>query len=85
LSFVVLATANFQEIDHAYLMFEYMKHVSQPGLPLMAMEFWTGWFDRWSEKHHLVDNARTYFLHAITRFSDVRCNLIGCVLIKMKQ
>jgi hypothetical protein len=56
-----LATANFQEIDHAYLMFEYLKHVRQPGLPLMAMEFWTGWFDRWSEKHHLVDNARRYF------------------------
>lgn len=24
----------------------------------MSMEFWTGWFDHWSEKHHIrpVDN-----------------------------
>jgi Glycosyl hydrolases family 35 len=50
-------TANFQEIDHANLMFEYLKHVRQPEMPLMAMEFWSGWFDRWSEKHHHVDNA----------------------------
>ena len=25
--------------------------LSQPQHPLMVMEFWTGWFDHWGEKH----------------------------------
>ncbi|KAJ8937459.1 hypothetical protein NQ314_011848 [Rhamnusium bicolor] len=28
----------------------------QPGRPVMAMEFWTGWFDHWSEVHHTRDD-----------------------------
>lgn len=26
----------------------------QPNAPLMAGEFWPGWFDHWSEKHHVM-------------------------------
>jgi len=48
-----LVTANFQEQEHGFLMFEYLKNVKQPDKPLMVMEFWTGWFDHWSEKHHI--------------------------------
>lgn len=29
----------------------------QPGKPFMAMEFWTGWFDHWTEEHHLRNNS----------------------------
>ncbi|XP_044259369.1 beta-galactosidase-1-like protein 2 [Tribolium madens] len=29
----------------------------QPGRPIMAMEYWTGWFDHWSENHHTVSNG----------------------------
>lgn len=29
----------------------------QPGKPFMAMEFWTGWFDHWSEEHHIRNNS----------------------------
>lgn len=54
----VLSTCNFQERDHGLLMFEYLKHVRQPGMPLMVMEFWTGWFDHWGEKHHVVSNEQ---------------------------
>jgi len=28
----------------------------QPDMPLMVMEYWTGWFDHWAEKHHVVCN-----------------------------
>jgi hypothetical protein len=54
----VLMTSNFQEKDHGLLMFEYLKHVRQPGMPLMVMEFWTGWFDHWTKKHHVVSNTQ---------------------------
>lgn len=45
----VLATANFQEeaVKELGLLKEY-----QPYKPLMVMEYWTGWFDHWGEKHH---------------------------------
>ncbi|CAH1790222.1 unnamed protein product [Owenia fusiformis] len=49
----VLVTANFQEYDHGYMIFEYLKNIKQPDMPLMVMEFWTGWFDHWTEKHHV--------------------------------
>jgi len=52
----VLMTANFQQLDHGKLMFQYLQHIRQPGMPMMAMEFWTGWFDHWTEQHHVVDN-----------------------------
>lgn len=50
----VLYTANFQteankELD---LLQSY-----QPNKPLMVMEYWTGWFDHWTEKHHTRTTA----------------------------
>lgn len=46
----VLATANFQENAEEELTL--LKNF-QPGKPLMVMEFWSGWFDHWAEKHQL--------------------------------
>ena len=62
---LVLVTANFQESEHGELMFKYLQQVRQPGMPLMVMEFWTGWFDHWTEQHHVVSNASQWlFLNA---------------------
>lgn len=54
-----LVTANFQEQTHGYLMKEYLANIKQPGRPFMAMEFWTGWFDHWGEKHHVWNKDST--------------------------
>lgn len=35
----------------------------QPNKPAMAMEFWTGWFDHWSELHHKVNNTNFYDIY----------------------
>ncbi|KAJ8920356.1 hypothetical protein NQ315_005220 [Exocentrus adspersus] len=46
---IFLQTANFGGnplIDFTVL------RLLQPGKPVMAMEFWGGWFDHWSEDHH---------------------------------
>ncbi|XP_018580074.1 beta-galactosidase-1-like protein 2 [Anoplophora glabripennis] len=54
---VFLQTANFgsnPEVD--FLMLKLL----QPGRPIMAMEFWTGWFDHWSEKHHTRSDEDFY-------------------------
>ncbi|ELT88070.1 hypothetical protein CAPTEDRAFT_181391 [Capitella teleta] len=53
----VLATTNFQEQEQGYLMFEYLRNIKQPGLPMMVMEFWSGWFDHWGEQHNLCHHA----------------------------
>lgn len=45
----VLATANFQEQPEKEL--KLLKDF-QPFKPLLVMEYWTGWFDHWAEKHH---------------------------------
>ncbi|XP_030767921.1 beta-galactosidase-1-like protein 2 [Sitophilus oryzae] len=45
----VLATANFQE-DCSIELGLLKSH--QPNKPLMVMEYWTGWFDHYTEKHH---------------------------------
>ncbi|KAJ8965798.1 hypothetical protein NQ314_003896 [Rhamnusium bicolor] len=45
----VLATANFQ--DQPIFELSILK-IFQPNKPLMVMEYWTGWFDHWTEKHH---------------------------------
>ncbi|KAL1502351.1 hypothetical protein ABEB36_007504 [Hypothenemus hampei] len=45
----ILATANFQE-DCAIELALLKAH--QPNKPLMVMEYWTGWFDHYTEKHH---------------------------------
>lgn len=54
---VFLQTANFgsnPEIEFLTL------QLLQPGRPIMAMEFWTGWFDHWSEKHHTRNDEDFY-------------------------
>ncbi|XP_050313034.1 beta-galactosidase-1-like protein 2 [Anthonomus grandis grandis] len=45
----VLATANFQEEASVELA---LLKAHQPNKPLMVMEYWTGWFDHYTEKHH---------------------------------
>ncbi|XP_050506215.1 beta-galactosidase-1-like protein 2 [Diabrotica virgifera virgifera] len=45
----VLATANFQHEPEKELTL--LKNF-QPDKPLMVMEYWTGWFDHWAERHH---------------------------------
>lgn len=47
----VLMTANFQ--DHAARHFKDLKDLQGDNLPLMSMEFWSGWFDHWGENHHI--------------------------------
>lgn len=49
----ILATVNFQELEHGKLLFHYLKHSLQPKMPLMVMEFWSGWFDHWKGKHEV--------------------------------
>uniref|UniRef100_A0A6P7GJL7 Beta-galactosidase n=1 Tax=Diabrotica virgifera virgifera TaxID=50390 RepID=A0A6P7GJL7_DIAVI len=44
----VLATANFQ--NNPIFELNILKQF-QPNKPLMVTEYWTGWFDRWTEKH----------------------------------
>ncbi|CAG9815746.1 unnamed protein product [Phaedon cochleariae] len=46
---VFLQTANFG--GNPKPDFDKLKEL-QPNRPIMAMEFWTGWFDHWSETHH---------------------------------
>lgn len=48
-----LQTANFAADPEKE--FNRLKQL-QKDKPTMAMEFWTGWFDHWSEQHHLRDN-----------------------------
>ncbi|XP_023022376.2 beta-galactosidase-1-like protein 3 [Leptinotarsa decemlineata] len=45
----VLATANFQ--NNATNELTILKKF-QPHKPLMVMEYWTGWYDHWTETHH---------------------------------
>lgn len=54
-----LQTANFANNPEAE--FDKLKTL-QKDKPTMAMEFWTGWFDHWSENHHTRNN---------TEFKDV--------------
>ncbi|KAJ8977163.1 hypothetical protein NQ317_003103 [Molorchus minor] len=54
---VLLQTANFA--GNPELEF-FMLKLLQPGKPIMAMEFWTGWFDHWSEVHHTRDDDDFY-------------------------
>lgn len=50
----LFATANFQ--NNANKEFDALKRF-QPDKPFMAMEYWTGWFDHWSEEHHTRSNT----------------------------
>lgn len=44
-------TANFQ--TNSDEQFDELLRL-QPNRPLMATEFWTGWFDHWLEEYHQV-------------------------------
>ncbi|CAL8109678.1 unnamed protein product [Orchesella dallaii] len=47
----LLYTANFQgDVDGN---FAKLKEI-QPNAPVMAMEYWAGWFDHWFENHHVL-------------------------------
>ena len=62
-----LITANFQALEHGTLLFEYLSSHKQPGKPLMVMEFWTGWFDHWGEKHAVWPTAGMTSAHYVCR------------------
>ncbi|XP_022111084.1 beta-galactosidase-1-like protein 2 isoform X2 [Acanthaster planci] len=47
----VLLTANFQVAPERH--FQDVKNIQGMDKPLMVMEFWSGWFDHWGEKHHI--------------------------------
>lgn len=47
----VLQTANFK-LDPIQQMSTLRR--LQPDKPIMAMEFWTGWFDHWDQPEHIV-------------------------------
>ncbi|CAH1981048.1 unnamed protein product [Acanthoscelides obtectus] len=51
---LVLQTANFA--GNPENEFSQLK-TFQPARPIMAMEYWTGWFDHWSEQHHLRNDS----------------------------
>jgi len=46
----VLKTVNFKRVGDNFRQLKKM----QPNSPTMVMEFWTGWFDWWGEKHHTL-------------------------------
>ncbi|XP_023838635.1 beta-galactosidase-1-like protein 2 isoform X1 [Salvelinus sp. IW2-2015] len=46
----VLKTVNLQRL--AYGTIQYLAYI-QPQKPLLLMEYWSGWFDVWSESHHV--------------------------------
>lgn len=51
---VLFQTVNFgSDAKASFSLLEKM----QPNKPLMAMEFYPGWFDHWSETHHTVSDA----------------------------
>ncbi|XP_019876813.1 beta-galactosidase-1-like protein 3 [Aethina tumida] len=52
-----LQTANFGGFPKTD--FDALKKL-QPGKPIMAMEFWAGWFDHWSEEHHVRKDDEFY-------------------------
>ncbi|ESO09774.1 hypothetical protein HELRODRAFT_195009 [Helobdella robusta] len=56
IKYAVLMTLNFQLKEYGYLMHEYVRNVKQPNKPLFVMEFWSGWFDHWGEKHQILPN-----------------------------
>lgn len=57
---LVLQTVNFGSNPKEN--FDNLKKV-QPDRPIMAMEYWTGWFDHWSETHHTVSNSKFHTMY----------------------
>jgi hypothetical protein len=66
----VFMTSNFKNTKDGGSMFDKL-HELQPGKPLMVMEFWSGWFDHWSEEHHTmklegkIDGRRIIILYSL--------------------
>jgi len=52
-----LQTANFQ--TGAAAQFDALQ-IYQPNLPLMATEFWSGWFDHWGQGYHDGSTAKSF-------------------------
>nr|XP_035121045.2 beta-galactosidase-1-like protein 3 isoform X4 [Callithrix jacchus] len=48
----VLATINLQKLHRNTFS---QLHKVQRDKPLLIMEYWVGWFDRWGDKHHVTD------------------------------
>ncbi|XP_033107783.1 beta-galactosidase-1-like protein 2 isoform X3 [Anneissia japonica] len=47
----VLMTVNFYK--EANMHFGILRKLQGDDVPLMVMEYWLGWFDHWSEQHHI--------------------------------
>nr|XP_035121046.2 beta-galactosidase-1-like protein 3 isoform X5 [Callithrix jacchus] len=52
LLYAVLATINLQKLHRNTFS---QLHKVQRDKPLLIMEYWVGWFDRWGDKHHVTD------------------------------
>ncbi|KAF5283075.1 hypothetical protein FQR65_LT14092 [Abscondita terminalis] len=50
-----LQTANFNTVPELQL---WRLKQLQPNKPLLVMEYWTGWFDHWSDQHSTMTNQR---------------------------
>ncbi|XP_017364551.1 beta-galactosidase-1-like protein 3 isoform X1 [Cebus imitator] len=48
----MLATINLQKLHRNTFS---QLHKVQRDKPLLIMEYWVGWFDRWGDKHHVTD------------------------------
>lgn len=48
-----LLTVNFPDVKDGSRLFDIVRGMGS-NLPLLVMEFWTGWFDHWGKKHHTV-------------------------------
>ncbi len=43
----------------------------QPEGPLMAMEFWSGWFDHWGEQHHLSEDGSESIQRSVDTLDEI--------------
>uniref|UniRef100_F7C9Q6 Beta-galactosidase n=1 Tax=Macaca mulatta TaxID=9544 RepID=F7C9Q6_MACMU len=59
----VLAAINLQKVQRNTFN---QLHKVQRDKPLLVMEYWVGWFDRWGDKHHVKDAKEVE--HAVSEF-----------------
>uniref|UniRef100_G1RPR3 Beta-galactosidase n=1 Tax=Nomascus leucogenys TaxID=61853 RepID=G1RPR3_NOMLE len=59
----VLAAINLQKLHQNTFS---QLHKVQRDKPLLIMEYWVGWFDRWGDKHHVKDAKEVE--HAVSEF-----------------
>nr|XP_055212406.1 beta-galactosidase-1-like protein 3 isoform X2 [Gorilla gorilla gorilla] len=59
----VLAAINLQKLHQDTFN---QLHKVQRDKPLLIMEYWVGWFDRWGDKHHVKDAKEVE--HAVSEF-----------------